>query len=105
MRNNRSMSEPALAPRNAFHGVVAVWIVALLTSIALGIFVAEDLRVGWLLISFGGIVLLSFAVQLWYARPQGFIVRVAGSVVGSLMLMGLVSVGFGLAALATVVES
>lgn len=105
MRNNRTMSEPTLAPRNAFYGVLAVWVAALAASIAVGIFVGDELRLGWLLVAFGGIVLLSFAVQLWYASPDGFIVRVAGSVVGSLLLMGLVSVGFGLAALQHVVES
>lgn len=94
------MSEPALAPRSAVPGVVAVWIVSLVTAIVLGIFVSEDMRVGWLLIAFGGIILLSFAVQLSYGRPQGFTLRVAVSVVGALVLMGLVSAAFGLAALA-----
>lgn len=94
------MSEPALAPRNAFHGVVAVWIVSLVVAVTLGIVLPEDARVGWLLIAFGAIVLVSFAVQLTYGRAQGFIVRTAGSVIGALMLMGLVSAVFGIAALA-----
>ena len=55
----------------------------------------------WLLVAFGGIVLLSFAVQLWYGRTQGFIFRVGGSTLGALLLMGVISVGFGLAALIT----
>jgi hypothetical protein len=95
------MSEPALAPRNAFHGVVAVWIASLVVAVTLGIVLPEDARVGWLLIAFGGITLVSFAVQLAYGRAQGFIVRMAGSVVGALVIMGLVSAGFGLAALAS----
>lgn len=97
------MSEPALAPRNAFHGVIAVWIASLVVAVLLAVLLPEDVRVGWLLIAFGGIVLTSFAVQLAYGRATGFIVRVAASVVGSLMLMGLVSVALGLAALATAV--
>ncbi|MBT2476555.1 hypothetical protein J7E68_18720 [Microbacterium sp. ISL-103] len=95
------MSEPALAPRNAFVGVLVVWGVAFVAAIAVGIFVAEEWRVPWLLVAFGGVVLLSFAVQLWYGRTQGFIFRVAGSAVGALLLMGVISVGFGLAALVT----
>lgn len=95
------MSEPALAPRNAFHGVVAVWIASLVVAVTLGIVLPEDARVGWLLIAFGGIILVSFAVQLAYGRAQGFIVRMAGSVVGALVIMGIVSAGFGLAALAS----
>ncbi len=99
MRNNRAMSEPALAPRNALGGMLAVWTAALLAALAIGIFVAEEWRMPSLLVGFGAAVLLSFAVQLWYGRTHGFIVRVAGSVMGALLLMGVVSVGLGLAAL------
>lgn len=99
MRNNRRMSEPALAPRNPLGGVVAVWAVALVAAIAIGIFVAQEWRVPWLLIAFGGVVLLSFAVQLWYGRTQQFLFRVAASVTGALLLLGMISAGFGLAAL------
>ncbi len=99
MRNNGVMSEPALAPRNALIGVVGVWIAAFLAAVAVGIFVSEEWRVPWMLVAFGGVVLVSFAVQLWYGRTQGFIFRVAGSVIGALVLMGLISVGFGIAAL------
>jgi hypothetical protein len=99
MRNNGVMTDPALAPRNAFVGVIVVWAVALLTTLIVGIFVSEEWRVPGLLVAFGGVVLLSFAVQLWYGRTQGFIFRVASSVTGALLLMGLISIGFGLAAL------
>jgi hypothetical protein len=93
------MSQPALAPRNAFVGVFVVWGVAFLASIAVGVFVPEEWRVSWLLVVFGAVVLLSFAVQLWYGATQGVIFRVACSVTGALLLTGLISVGFGLAAL------
>ncbi len=99
MRNNGVMTEPALAPRNAFVGVIVVWAVAFVATVAIGIFVPEEWRVPWMLVGFGGVVLLSFAVQLWYGRTQGFIFRVASSVTGALLLMGLISIGFGLAAL------
>lgn len=97
------MSEPALAPRNAFHGVIAVWIVSLVAAVALGIVLPEGERLAWLVIAFGAVVPLAFAVQLAYGRAQGFIVRVAGSVVGALILMGIVSGVFGLSALAAAV--
>lgn len=99
MRNNGVMSEPVLAPRNALVGVFGVWGAAFLASIAIGIFVPEEWRVSWLLVAFGGSVLLAFAVQLWYGTTQGFIFRVGASVIGALLLMGVISVGFGLAAL------
>lgn len=99
MRNIGGMSEPALAPRNPLGAIVTVWVVALLAAIAIGIFVPEQLRVSWLLVGFGGIVLASFAVQLWYGRTEGFIFRVASSVIGALLLLGVISAGFALAAL------
>jgi len=99
MGNNRGMSEPALAPRNALVGMLVVWIAALCAAVAIGIFVPEQWRMSSLLVAFGGTVLLSFAMQLGYGRTHGFIVRVAGSVLGALVLMGVISVGFGLAAL------
>lgn len=95
------MSEPALAPRNAFHGVIAVWAAALVVAVTLGIVLPEEHRVTWLVVAFGGMILVSFAVQLAYARAQGFIVRVGASVLGALVIMGLVSAVFGLSALAT----
>lgn len=93
------MAEPALAPRNAFHGVIAVWAVSFAAALLLGILLDDTVRTGWILIAFGGIILLSFAVQLWYGHAQGFIVRVAASALGALILMGIVSVVFGLVAL------
>lgn len=95
------MSEPALAPRNAFVGVIVVWSVALLAAISIGFFVPAGWRDGWTLVAFGGVILLSFATQLWYGRADGFIFRVAASVAGGLLLMGLISVGFGAASLIT----
>ena len=95
------MDDVALAPRNAFHGVIAVWAVSFVAALVLGFALDEAVRTAWIMIAFGGIVLLSFAVQLSYARPQGFITRVSASIGGSLLLMGLVSAAFGLAALAT----
>lgn len=99
MRNNGVMTDPALAPRNAFVGVIGVWATAFVATVAIGIFVPEEWRVSWLLVGFGGAILLSFAVQLGYGRTQGFIFRVASSVTGALLLMGVVSIGFGIAAL------
>lgn len=101
MGDNGDMSDPALAPRNAFVGVLIVWAVAFVAAIGVGIFVAEEWRIPWLIVAFGGIVLLSFAVQLWFGRTQGFIFRVGSSAIGALLLMGVISVGFGLAALVT----
>lgn len=99
MGNNGGMPEPALAPRSPFTGVVIVWSAALVAAIAIGIFVPMDWRLQWLIVGFGGAVLLSFALQLWYGQTKGFIFRTAASVTGALLLLGTVSAGFALAAL------
>lgn len=99
MGNNGDMSEPALAPRSPLGGVVVVWGAALIAAVGIGIFVPMQWRVQWLIVAFGGAVLLSFALQLWYGQTKGFIFRTAASVTGALLLLGVVSAGFGLAAL------
>lgn len=76
-----------------------MWAVSLIAAIAIAVFVPEEWRVPWLLVGFGGAVLLSFAVQLWYGQMKGFIFRVAVSTIGALVLLGVVSAAFGLAAL------
>lgn len=93
------MSERIAASRNAFVGVVVVWGLALLISVSIGIFVAELDRAPWLILGFAGSVVVSFAVQLWYGTAVGFIFRVGASVVGALLVMGLISTAFGVAAL------
>jgi hypothetical protein len=99
VRDNDGMAVPELAPRRTIGGVIAVWIAAALASVAIGIFVPEDWRAAWLLVGLGGALVLAFAVQLWYGRSQQFIERVAASVLGALLVMGVISAGFGLAAL------
>lgn len=93
------MSEHTEAPRNAFVGVIAVWALALMASVLIGVFVVELDRAPWLVIGFAATVLVSFVVQLAYGEATGFIFRVAASVTGALMVMGVISAGFGLAAL------
>lgn len=93
------MTSPDLAPRKTVGGIVAVWIAGGLAAIGIGIFVSEEWRAAWLSVGFGACLLLAFAVQLAYGRSKGFIDRVAGSALGALFVMGVISVGFGLRAL------
>nr|WP_137846101.1 hypothetical protein [Microbacterium sp. 2FI] len=92
------MTVPELAPRRTLGGIIAVWIVAAVVGILVGIVVGPDARAAWLAVGLGGCLLLAFAIQLGYGRSQGFTERVAASVVGALVVMGVISLGFGLAA-------
>lgn len=93
------MTVPELAPRRTVWGVLAVWIAAALTGIAIGIFVSEEWRAAWLTVALGACLVLSFAIQLAYGRSQEFLVRVAASILGAMVVMAVISAGFGLAAI------
>jgi hypothetical protein len=95
------MTAPEILPRKRAAGVVAVWIVAAVVALAVGIFVDADWRGAWLLVGLGFCFFLAFAVQLASGRSQGFIVRISASVVGALVVMGLLGAGFALAELFT----
>jgi hypothetical protein len=90
---------PELAPRRTFGGIVAVWVLAAVIAVLVGIFATPDWRAAWLGVGLGGCLIAAFAVQLWSGRSQGFTERVAASVLGAALVMGVISLGFGLAAL------
>ncbi|MDO8382548.1 hypothetical protein [Microbacterium sp.] len=91
------MSAPELAPRSSVGGIAAVWIAALLGGIAVAIFVPATHQAQWFVLALAASLLVSFGVQLAYGRSTGFIRRVAASVLGALLALGIVSAGVGLA--------
>lgn len=95
------MSTTELVPRRPLTGIVAVWVAALLAGLAIGIFVEPDARLTWMSIALGGCLILAFTVQLAYGRALRFIQRVAISTLGALLVLGVISAGFGLGALMT----
>jgi hypothetical protein len=101
LRDNGSVTTPELAPRRMFGGVIAVWVVAGIIGVVIGLFVPETQawRAAWLTVGLGGCLVLAFAIQLWYGRSQGFTERVAASSLGALLTMGVISLGFGLASI------
>jgi hypothetical protein len=99
MRHNGTMSAPELAPRFPIGGIILVWALAAVAAAAVGIFAPADLRFSWLLIALGGTLVVSFAVQLREGRADGFTARVGMSVLGGLLAMGLVGLGFALASI------
>ena len=99
MGDDGAVAVPELAPRRTFGGIVAVWVLAALIAIVVGIFATPDWRAAWLGVGLGGCLIVAFATQLWSGRSQGFTERVAASVLGAALVMGVISLGFGLAAL------
>ena len=99
VRHNGGVAVPELAPRRTFGGIIAVWLVAAAVAVAIGLLVGDDARAAWLAVGLGGCLVLAFAIQLGYGRSQGFTERVAASVLGALVVMGIISLDFGLAAI------
>ncbi len=95
----RSMTAPEIVPRKRIAGVLAVWGAAVVVALSIGILTEPDWRGAWLLVGLGVCFFLSFAVQLAYGRSQGFILRIAASVLGAMVVMGLIGAGFALAEL------
>ena len=93
------MAVPELAPRRTFGGIIAVWVIAAVIGVLVGLFAADDWRAQWLAVGLGGCLILAFAIQLWSGRSQGFTERVAASGLGALFVMGVISLGFGLASI------
>jgi hypothetical protein len=100
--HNGEMSAPELAPRGTLGGVIGVWVVSAVLGVVIGIVAPQEWRAAWLALALAGCLILSFAVQLWYGHSQRFIQRVAAGVLGSLLVLGLISAGFGLAAIVPV---
>jgi len=99
MSDNGRMADPVLAPRSPFVGLVVTWAVAAVGAILIGILAPDELLMTWYVIGFGVCVLLSFTVQLLRGETRGFILRVSAGGLGALLVMGIVSAGFGVAAL------
>ncbi len=93
------MTVPRLAPRGGFAGVVAVWVVAAVVAVSIGLVVPEQSRAEWMPVGLAGCLILAFVIQLVDGHAAGFVQRVAASVVGALVVMGLIGLGLGLASL------
>ena len=91
------MAVPELAPRRTTGAVVGVWIASAVIAVVVGLFVPPDWRAAWLVVGLGVCIWLSFGLQLANGRSHGFILRVAAGCLGALVVMGVISLGFGLA--------
>jgi hypothetical protein len=99
LREDGRVALPELAPRRTIGGVITVWVIAALIGVVVGVLAAPEWRGAWLGVGLGGCLIAAFAIQLWSGRSQGFTERVAASVLGAALVMGVISLGFGLAAL------
>ena len=76
-----------------------MWVTAALVGIAIGLFAPAEWRAAWLTVGLGGCLVVAFGIQLWFGRSQGFTERVAASTLGALLVLGVISLGFGLSSI------
>jgi hypothetical protein len=93
------MDLPPLAPRRSIGGVAIVWAAAAVAGTAVGFLAPASWRIAWLGVTLGLCVALAFAVQLASGRSQAFVERVALSTLGAAVILGVISLGFGLASI------
>jgi hypothetical protein len=93
------MTAPELVPRRPIGGIVGVWVGSALAGIAIVLFVPADWQAAWTSLTLGVALIAAFIVQLWYGRAQRFIQRTAISVLGSLLILGVISALAALVAL------
>ena len=88
--------------RGTLAGAIAVWVAAALMGVAVGLFAPIGLRAGWLSLALGGCLILTFALQLWIGRAEGFIARIALSMLGAFVILAVAGAVFGLIAIGAV---
>jgi hypothetical protein len=93
------MTSPEFPIRTRFGGIIAVWVIAVVVALAIGVFAEPEWRGAWLPVGLGVCFLSAFTIQLASGRSQGFIMRVSLSVLGAMVVMGLLGAGFALAEL------
>ncbi|UCR88767.1 hypothetical protein [Mycetocola spongiae] len=77
--------------------IFVVWGVALVGGILVWIFAPGTSAFTWLAITLAVATMVTFGIQLYGAKKTGFIDRVAASIGGSVVILGVMStiMGFG----------
>ncbi|MGJ4844443.1 MULTISPECIES: hypothetical protein [unclassified Leifsonia] len=106
------MSDSSMGPAAAFDGDVvlskrarygsigAVWALALVSSVLIAIISPPDRYASWLSLALAGCVLLGLVAQLATQQKDGFVNRLAATVTGSFVILGVVGAILGIVAAA-----
>jgi O-antigen/teichoic acid export membrane protein len=78
-----------LSPATRWSSIVVIWVVALLASVAIGIFSRPSGYADWLALTLAACTFLSMCVQLATQEKHGFVNRLAASVIGALGVLAL----------------
>ncbi|RLP77382.1 hypothetical protein D9V32_02725 [Mycetocola tolaasinivorans] len=89
-----SQFESVALPRR--RDIVLVWVVALVAAILIWIFAPGVAAFSWLAVALAVVTMLTFVMQLRGGRKTGFIDRVAISIAGSVVILGVMSALMGI---------
>ncbi len=77
--------------RHELVSMVAIWGLGLVLAILVEVFATAQTRAPWLFIAAGICVIVAFIVQLIVGQQHRFVARVAGGVVGAVLVIGIVA--------------
>jgi hypothetical protein len=69
--------------------ILAVWVVALVSVVLVGLLAPADEYFSWLTIALAGTTLLTFVIQLAVSEKDGLVLRVMSSLGGSVLILGV----------------
>ena len=93
------MTVPGLAPRGGLGGIAGAWGAGAIFAVTIGLVAPAEGRAAWMAVGLAACLVLAFVIQLAQGHAEGFLRRVAASVLGAMVVMGLIGVGLGLASL------
>lgn len=67
--------------------ILPVWVLVVVGAVLIALLSPQEQYLVWLPIVFAGAVILSFVVQLFIQRSDGFVTRVMASVGGSVLIL------------------
>lgn len=79
------------AVRYELVSMVSIWLLSAVVAILVEVFAPDEVRGPWLFVAAGLCVLMAFIVQLVIGQQHRFVARVAGSIVGAVVIIGIVA--------------
>ncbi|RFA07253.1 hypothetical protein B7R21_13590 [Subtercola boreus] len=72
-----------------------VWLLALVGAVLTGVLADPASHLVFLAVILGGVVILTFVVQLGLSRPEGFVDRCSASIAGSVVILAVATLVLG----------
>jgi hypothetical protein len=82
-------TQESLSPTTRWSSIVVIWVLAALSLVAIGLFSTVSEYNAWLGLALGGCVVVSLCVQIATQEKNGFVNRLAASVVGALIVLAI----------------